>query len=152
MVSYTPLVRLGTVTLLVLGMLHTAAGFLSPLQLAQERAPPWEGQYRLVDGKIQGKPLDEAARKAEYHIDAKAITIKGKGATFVIQYRLDPSMKPIGIDMVIAQGPEGTKGSKASGIVAFDGKQVKLAYTMGDKRPADFSGKEGMYFLLEKLK
>jgi uncharacterized protein (TIGR03067 family) len=152
MASHTPLIRLGAGVLLVAGLLHVAAGFSSPVLLAQERALRWEGQYRLLEGKIQGKPLDEAARKAEYHIDAKAITIKGKGAVFVIQYQLDTSMEPIGIDMVIAQGPEGTKGSKAVGIVAFDGKQVKLAYAMSDKRPVDFSGKDGMYFLLEKLK
>jgi uncharacterized protein (TIGR03067 family) len=152
MASYTPMIRLGAGVLLVAGLLHVAAGFSSPVLLAQERALRWEGQYRLLEGKVQGKPLDEAARKAEYHIDAKAITIKGKGAVFVIRYQLDTSMEPIGIDMVIAQGPEGTKGSRAVGIVAFDGKQVKLAYAMSDKRPVDFSGKEGMYFLLEKLK
>ena len=152
MALYIPLMRMGAGVLLVAGLLHMAAVFSAPALLAQGGVLRWEGNYRLLEGKIQGKPLDEAARKAEYHIDAKSITIKGKGAAFVIQYQLDTSMEPIGIDMIIVKGPEGTKGSKAVGIVAFDGKQVKLAYAMSDKRPVDFSGKEGMYFLLEKLK
>jgi uncharacterized protein (TIGR03067 family) len=145
------ILRLSAGVCLVIGILFTTTG-LTPRLSAQERALQWEGHYRLLDGKVQGKPLDDAARKANYQIDAKAITIQGNGVKFVIHYRLDTSMEPIGIDMVITQGPEGTKGSKALGIVAFDGKQVKLAYTMSDKRPMDFSGKEGMYFLLEKLK
>jgi uncharacterized protein (TIGR03067 family) len=131
-----------------IGILATTAG-LSPWLSAQERSLKWEGHYRLVDGKVQGRPIDDAARKATYQIDAKSITIKGNGVTFIIQYHLDTSKEPIGIDMVITQGPEGTKGSKALGIVALQGNQLKLAYSLRE-RPSDFTGKEGMYFLLEK--
>ncbi|MCS7022884.1 MAG: TIGR03067 domain-containing protein [Gemmataceae bacterium] len=118
--------------------------------LAQDQPFSLAGKYQLVDGKIEGKAIDPAARKAEYVFTADTITITGQGVTFVMDYKLDTKVQPVTIDMVISKGPEGTKGAKAYGIVALQGKELKLAYTMKGKRPADFSGKEGMYFLLEK--
>jgi uncharacterized protein (TIGR03067 family) len=109
------------------------------------------GRYRLLDGKVEGKGIDAAAKKADYSITPDTITISGQGVKFVIGYKLAGQAPPIAIDMVIVYGPEGTKGSKALGIVALEKNQLKLAYVWKGNRPTDFSAKEGMYFLLEKL-
>lgn len=119
--------------------------------VADDSVVSLEGKYRLLDGKVQGKAVDEAAKKAQYRFTADTITITGQGVTYVIAYKLDVQSKPMAIDLMIVKGPEGTKGSKAAGIVAREGKQLKLAYTWKGERPSDFSGKEGMYFLLERL-
>ncbi len=55
--------------------------------------------------------------------------------------------------MEILEGPEGTKGSKAQGIIEQKGDTLKIAYTTDkDKRPKDFEGKEGNVFDLKKTK
>src|SRR5262245_37666751 len=89
-----------------------------------------EGKYMLVSGKKTGTDIGDDAKKGEYTISADKITIKGMGVTFVMGYKLDPKTDPVGIDMEILEGPEGTKGSKAQGIVELKGETLKLAYTM----------------------
>ena len=60
---------------------------------------------------------------------------------------------PAQVDMEILEGPEGSKGSKAVGIVELKGDVLKLAYSLDkEKRPKDFDGKTGFYFELKKEK
>jgi uncharacterized protein (TIGR03067 family) len=57
------------------------------------------------------------------------------------------------IDMAVAEGPDGTKGLTAVGIVAVKGDTVKLAYSLDkEKRPKDFDGKAGYLIELKKEK
>src|SRR5262249_9619776 len=126
---------------------------LTAAQEKKDDAPKLEGKCKLVVGKVEGKDSDEEAKKAEYTFTADKITIKGKDASFVMSYKLDPKASPVGIDMEILEGPEGTKGSKAQGIVELKGDTLKLAYTLAkDKRPKSFEGKEGNMLELKKQK
>jgi uncharacterized protein (TIGR03067 family) len=117
-----------------------------------------EGKYTLVGGKRNDKPIDDESKKAEYTFTADKVTIKGKDASFVMSYKLDPKTNPMEIDMEIVDGPDGTKGAKAAGIVELKGDTLKLAYSMDKdkddklKRPKNFDGKEGMAFEFKKAK
>lgn len=112
-----------------------------------------EGKYTLVGGKMDGTPIGDEAKKGEYSITGDKITIKGMGITFVMGYKLDAKTTPVSIDMEILEGPEGTKGSKAQGIVEMKGDTLKLAYSIDkDKRPKDFDGKTGHVFELKRTK
>ena len=115
--------------------------------------PKLEGKYTLVSGKKNGSAVDEDAKKAEFTFAADKITIKGKDANFVMGYKIDPTKTPMQIDMAIAEGPEGTKGAKALGIIEVKGDTLKLAYYLDkDKRPKDFEGKDGFLFEFKKAK
>jgi uncharacterized protein (TIGR03067 family) len=134
-----------------LGML----GFLG-LASAQDKkgeAPKLEGKYTLVAGKISGKDVGDDAKKGEYTFTADKITIKAMDLKFVMGYKVDAKTSPAQIDMEILEGPEGTKGTKAAGIVELKGDTLKLAYMIDkDKRSKDFDGKDGFYFELKKNK
>jgi uncharacterized protein (TIGR03067 family) len=116
------------------------------------------GKYTLVGGKKNDKAIDEDAKKGEYDFGPDKITIKGNGVTFVMGYKLVSKTNPADIDMEILDGPEGTKGSKAAGIVEVKGDTIKLAYSMDKdkddklKRPKTFDGKEGFMFEFKKAK
>lgn len=115
--------------------------------------PKLDGKYTLVSGKKNGTPVDEEAKKGKYTFTADKITIEGMGVKFVMGYKIDPKATPMAIDMEILEGPEGTKGSKAAGIIEAKDDTLKLAYTMEkDKRPKGFDGKEGFHFELKKAK
>ena len=119
----------------------------------KEKAPKLEGKYTLVAGKKNGAAIDEESKKGEYTFTADKITIKGMDITFVMGYKIDPKPEPMNIDMEILEGPEGTKGSKAQGIIEVKGDTIKLAYsTDKDKRPKDFKGEKDFYFELKKAK
>jgi len=120
---------------------------------AKGDAPKLEGKYTLVSGKKNDKPIDEDAKKGTYTFTADKVTIEGMGVKFVMGYKVDAKTDPVNIDMEILEGPEGTKGSKAQGIVEMKGDTLKLAYMMEkDKRPKTFDGKEGFSFELKKAK
>ncbi len=111
------------------------------------------GKYTLVAGKKNGADVDEKSKKAAYTVTADQFTIAGGEFKFVMAYKLDASKKPATIDMEIQEGPEGSKGTKAAGIVELKGDVLKLAYTLDkDKRPKEFDGKTGFYMELKKEK
>lgn len=111
------------------------------------------GKYKLVVGKKNGADADEKSKLAAYTVTKDQFTIAGGEFKFVMGYKLDASKTPASIDMEIQDGPEGSKGTKAVGIVELKGDVLKLAYTLDkDKRPKDFDGKTGFYFELKKEK
>lgn len=115
--------------------------------------PKLEGNYTLVSGKKNGTAVDDEAKKGKFAFTAEKITIEGMGVKFVMSYKLDPKATPTGIDMEILEGPEGTKGAKAVGIVEAKDGTVKLAYSLDkEKRPKNFDGKDGFLFELKKAK
>lgn len=118
-------------------------------------APKLEGKYTLVAGKVNGAAASDDSKKAEYTVTADKFTIGGKDIKFVMGYKIDAKTTPTNIDMEILEGPEGTKGTKAFGIVELKGDTLKLAYALGkdgEKRPKDFEGKAGFMFELKKAK
>lgn len=111
------------------------------------------GKYTVVSGKKNGADIDEKAKKATYTATADTFTIAGGEQKFVISYKLKPGTTPVEIDMSIAEGPEGTKGSLAVGIIEQKGDTLKIAYSLDkEKRPKDFEGKTGYYVELKKAK
>lgn len=111
------------------------------------------GTYKLVAGKKNGTDVDETAKKAEYTVTADKFTIKGGEFKFVMGYKLDAKASPAQVDMEILEGPDGSKGAKAVGIVELKGGVLKVAYSLDkEKRPKDFDGKTGYYFELKKEK
>jgi uncharacterized protein (TIGR03067 family) len=117
---------------------------------AEDKLEP--GKYAVVGGKKEGKDIDEKAKKAKYTITADTITIEGGPTKFVISYKLKPG-SPTEIDMAVTEGPDGTKGSIAVGIVEVKGDTVKLAYSLNkEKRPKDFEGKGDYLIELKKMK
>jgi len=140
---------------LAVGML----GFLGLPTRAEEKkkadtdAKKLEGKYTLVSGKKEGAAIDEEAKKSKIAFTADNITIEGMGVKFVMGYKVDAKATPMTIDMEILEGPEGTKGSKAIGIIEAKDGTVKLAYSLDkEKRPKDFEGKAGFFFELKKQK
>jgi uncharacterized protein (TIGR03067 family) len=111
------------------------------------------GKYALVAGKKNGADVDEKSMKATYTVTKDQFTIAGGEFKFVMGYKLDASKTPASIDMEIQEGPEGSKGTKAVGIVELKGDVLKLAYTLDKvKRPKDFDGKTGFYMEMKKEK
>lgn len=111
------------------------------------------GKYTVVSGKKNGADIDEKAKKATYTATADTFTIAGGDQKFVISYKVKPGTKPVEIDMSIAEGPDGTKGSTAVGIIEQKGDSLKLAYSLDkEKRPKDFDGKTGYSIELKKAK
>lgn len=112
-----------------------------------------KGTYKLVGGKKNGTDVDENSKKATYTVTEDKFTIGGGEFKFVMGYKLDTKATPAHIDMEILEGPEGTKGSKAVGIVELKGDTLKLAYALDkEKRPKGFDGKDGFFFELKKEK
>jgi uncharacterized protein (TIGR03067 family) len=145
-----------TFAVVTLGLL-TCAGLSARADDKKADAPKLAGTYTLVAGKKGGEAVGDEAKKGKYTIDAKAITIwGGDKKAFVMGYKLDPSTKPVSIDMEILESEifPNSKGSKGYGIVEMKGDTLKLAYTDKDKesRPKDFSGKEGFLFELKRQK
>jgi len=131
--------------------LCVSMGLAARAQEKKGAAPKLEGKYTLTAGTIKGNKIDDAAKKGSYAFTADRITIEGMGIKFVMSYKLDAKTTPPNIDMEILEGPEGTKGTKAQGIVEKKGDVVKLAYsTDKDKRPKDFDGKDSFSFELKK--
>lgn len=111
------------------------------------------GKYKLVAGKKNGTDVDDNAKKAEYTVTADKFTIAGGEFKFVMGYKLNAKETPAQVDMEILEGPEGSKGAKAVGIVELKGDVLKIAYALDkEKRPKDFDGKTGFYFELKKEK
>ena len=111
------------------------------------------GKYTIVTGKKNGADIDEKAKKATYTVTADTFTIAGGDQKFVISYKIKPGTKPMEIDMAIAEGPEGTKGTAAVGIIEQKGDMIKLAYSLDkEKRPKDFDAKTGYFVELKKAK
>ncbi|MCI0701162.1 MAG: TIGR03067 domain-containing protein [Planctomycetia bacterium] len=124
------------------------------------------GKYTLVTAKRDGKNLDDRLKKAKFTIAAYkpnkdepkkefdgVFTIAGGEVKFVIGYKLDTTAAPVALDMEFMDGPEGTKGSKAYGIVELKDGTLKLAYSLDKtKRPKTFDGKTDFYMELKKEK
>ena len=111
------------------------------------------GKYAVVGGKKNGADLDERAKKATYTATADTFTIAGGEVKFVISYKLKPGTAPVEIDMSIAEGPDGSKGATAVGILEVKGETLKLAYSLDkEKRPKNFDGKDGYFVELKKAK
>src|SRR4051812_29872743 len=136
--------------------LALAIGMVACLALstrAEDKKLDLSGKYTVVSGKKNGADIDEKAKKATYTATADTFTIAGGDVKFVISYKLKTDTTPVEIDMSIAEGPDGSKGTPAVGIVEMKGDTLKLAYSLDkEKRPKNFDAKAGFYIEMKKEK
>ena len=111
-----------------------------------------QGKYINIEGKKSGEKADPDRLKGQFVTVSKDVfKIEGEQPeqTFEFKYKLNTAKNPVEIDLEI-QYPEDLKGNKASGIISFDGKTLKLCYhsTEPDDRPKAFESTEkNGYFL-----
>ena len=120
-------------------------GTLEPSRLA--------GTYKLTGGKLAGKKLDEAALHDVYTFTPDTITIRsGDKVQFEIKYTLDAKSTPTHIDMTTVKAPyPNAEGTKALGIIALDGDNLKLAYDpKGGDRPTSFDSNKAFSYELRR--
>lgn len=124
------------VPLLLAGAL--AVGAPVPKALAPKHPPDPErllGAWRIVEEN--GRPVDKAV---VWTFTAGRMHSSSGNSDWVI--RLDPDASPKHIDI-----------TKYPGVYEFDGDRLKIAYTTGAGRPADFTPGNGVtVHLLEREK
>jgi uncharacterized protein (TIGR03067 family) len=110
------------------------------------------GKYVDIEGTKSGEKADADRLKGQFVTVTKDIfKIEGEKPeqTFEFSYKLKTDKNPVEIDLEI-QSPDDLKGNKASGIISFDGKTLKLCYhsTEENNRPKAFESTEkNGYFL-----
>lgn len=114
------------------------------------------GKYVDIEGVKAGEKADPARLKGQFVTVTKDVfKIEGEQPeqTFVFAYKVNPAKNPVEIDFEI-QFPEDLKGNKVSGIVAFDGKTLKLCYHATDEkdRPKQFESTEKNGYFLWTMK
>jgi uncharacterized protein (TIGR03067 family) len=141
-----PLLRLLTVALVC--ALATAAADDKPAKLDPKKLL---GKWDDISGVKGGEKADPDRLKGQFVTVTKDIfKIEGEKPeqTFEFAYTLNADKSPAEIDLEI-QFPEDLKGNKARGIIALDGKTLKLCYHPDDVgRPMKFeSTAENGFFL-----
>jgi uncharacterized protein (TIGR03067 family) len=101
-----------------------------------------QGTWQMVSHEVDGKP-DEALRGAVRVVEGDKFTIKmGDKTLRAGTMKLDPTKKPMWIDITFAEGPE--KGKVRRGIYVLEGDTQKICYGDLDKeRPTEFVSKPG---------
>jgi uncharacterized protein (TIGR03067 family) len=114
------------------------------------------GKWQVTGGKKAGNDVSDEAKKGVYVITKDKITIMdGDQTIFEIKYAIVPKTSPAAIDMEITKSPnDGANGSKAKGITALSGDELKICYPpMGGDRPTKFDGSDkNHYFVLRRVK
>ncbi len=140
--------------LLVLGVLFGTISFVvaedKPAEKKVEKvkfdAKKLVGKWTVSEGSKNGTAVDPKNIKEPITFTKDKITMVTPDATFEFKYTLDEKADPVTIDLEITS--EVFKGSKAPGIIKFDGDKLMLAYgvNMTDPektaRPKEFGGKK----------
>jgi uncharacterized protein (TIGR03067 family) len=111
------------------------------------------GTWTFVSGEKEGtKVPEDNLKKITVEIAKDTITLKSDDGKFVMKYSVDTKKSPARISIEIIEGPQG-KGSKAEGIIALKGDELKLCYpSMGGEAPKDFTTKKDSKLHLFVLK
>ena len=102
------------------------------------------GDWTLTAGEKDGEKLPADHLKGVVTFTKDTIAIKGDGddMSFGFKYTVDAAADPAAIDMEIT-APEALKGTKAKGILGWDGDKLKLTYNAnGKERPKEFATKK----------
>lgn len=153
---------------LCLGLSLLTAAVTGPVSAAapvppESRAPVIEGKYVMVlntTGRSVGGPggggfgggppgrgvparvaVSTSTNRREVVVTKDTITIDGNGMTW--EYRIDPSVKPMAIDLTLV--PVLGKKVKVAGIIEVSGDRLTIAHAEeGAERPKDFEKAEGV--------
>jgi uncharacterized protein (TIGR03067 family) len=117
------------------------------------------GKWKMTDGKMKGKAIEDEKKKGLYEITKDKIHIKGEDGkdAYVMKYTVDAKASPATIDMEITVAPvEAVVGSKTVGIVSLDGDTLKITYDptvpTGKDRPTKFDDDKAHCFTLKREK
>ena len=110
------------------------------------------GDWEYKSGEIAGRKLEGEALKPKIKITKDLITVGEGDMRFEFKYTVDAKASPAAIDLEMGKNPVGGEGSKAKGIVAVDGEDLKLCYAAEGDRPTKFDGAKAHYFVLKKAK
>ena len=112
-----------------------------------------EGTWEYKSGEKNGQKVEGEALKPKVKISKDVITVGEGDMRFEFKYTVDAKASPAAIDMEMGKSPVGGEGTKAKGIVEFDGDDLKLCYNPGEgDRPTKFDGAKAHYFVLKKAK
>jgi uncharacterized protein (TIGR03067 family) len=114
------------------------------------------GKWDFVSGQKPGEKLDaDRLKDQSVEITKETLTLKGPAGTFVMKYSIDAAKSPAALKLEITEAPFGA-GTKADGIIEFDGDNLKLCYAdPGEPAPTSFEVKEkdkARSFVLKKAK
>jgi uncharacterized protein (TIGR03067 family) len=103
-----------------------------------------------ADDKKDKAPLDPAKLEGTWTFTKDKLTMGEGDMKFEFKYTVDAKASPATIDLEMTSGPVGA-GSKAKGLIALDGDELKLCYSPED-RPKEFSGEKAFLFVLKRKK
>ena len=109
-----------------------------------------EGTWTFVSGVKNGAKASEEGLKSAVKITKDKLTMGEGDMKFEFKYTVNAKATPAEIDLEMTAGPVGA-GSKAKGLIALDGDELKLCYTPED-RPKEFSGEKAFLFVLKRKK
>jgi uncharacterized protein (TIGR03067 family) len=109
-----------------------------------------EGTWTFVSGMKNGAKASDEGLKSTVKITKDKLTMGEGDMKFEFKYSVNAKAGPAEIDLELTSGPVGA-GSKAKGLVALDGDELKLCYSPED-RPKEFSGEKAFLFVLKRKK
>jgi uncharacterized protein (TIGR03067 family) len=116
----------------------------APAEAIKKEMMLLEGEWSMVSGERDGQKLpDELVKTGKRTAKDGETSVTLNDMLFMkAKFNLDPSKKPKQIDYTITEGAE--KGKIRLGIYEIDGDTAKFCFgAPGDKRPTDFTAKEG---------
>jgi uncharacterized protein (TIGR03067 family) len=133
--------KLRMLCVLAVGVLLAADDAKDAAKKDQEKMA---GEWSLVSAERDGQPLPEELVKTIKRVfkGDEYTTTKDGDVIGKAKFKLDPSKKPKHIDFTPSEGAEA--GQALEGIYELDGDKLKICYSQsGEKRPGEFSTKEG---------
>jgi len=111
-----------------------------------------QGSWEIVSLEVEGASMGENAfRGSRIVVSGNRFTSVSMGATYQGTMKIDPTKKPIALDLLFEEGPE--KGNRSLAIYALDGDTWRICLTLSGKtRPTAFATKAGSRLALETLK
>lgn len=115
------------------------------------------GNYRIVAGERNGEKIEaDRLQGISVRIAKNAITTldRQEKEIYVATYEIDANKRPYRLLMTAQVTPmegNGGKGTKAAGLIDFDGETIKLIYALpGGESPTEFrAGEKQQMFVLQ---
>ncbi len=111
-----------------------------------------QGMWQVMSGQEGGKAFPAADIKgSRVTVAGDTMTVQSKEDRRVMRFKLEPSRKPKGMELMTIEGKD--KGQTSHGIYQLEGDTLKIAFApTGKPRPAEFSSKAGTEQMLFVMK
>ncbi len=116
----------------------------APADAVKKDMAKLDGEWSMVSAERDGQAIPEEFAKTGKRVAKDGVTTVTFGDMLLMKakFTINPSKKPKTIDYKITDGME--KGKTRLGIYELDGDTAKFCFgAPGDKRPTDFTAKEG---------